>query len=437
MIYLLLAMLLCMAVFFYLLADEDLVSPCVVVPAAFAFCTGLAAIYTVEWSLTMHADSCLVIVAMVVCFEVGAFLSIRSFYGRSLPKPHEENSGFVLPWCFLLPLLLLMGIMAYLNYQELWQISRQFTNSNELGDIIGDTVHNMQMGASSRKFSRWYNYRMIFGQGAAYVCWFAMLCNLFDRRRSLLYNLRFALPMCLYIGFILFTSGRQQIVYVAIFTMVVGSVLYVRSHGFTKGAYRRIILLAVGAFLGFVALFYGMGMLSGKIDESKTVLRVLAHYAGTNITAFDYFLYHLPIPESEYIGTMTLLDVYAKLGKFLPGLPETHGYIKEFVQYDLISTNTYTALRRYIQDYGFVGCGIIMFLLGTLYQTLHNIIKYSQRRSFLLLAYGLFCYPFFLLCREERFLTSVVSFNTLYLLLTAYIFYRSLLYLKRKEVING
>lgn len=437
MIYLLLVMLACMVVFFYLLADEDLVSPCVIVPATFTFCTGLAAIYAVEWSLTMHWDSCLVIVATVACFEAGALLSIRSFCGRSLPQLYEADSGFVLPWCLLLPLLLLMGIMAYWNYQELWQISRQFTNSNELGDIIGNTVHNLQMGMSSRKFSRWYNYRLIFAQGAAYVCWFAMLCNIFGHCKSLVYNLRFALPMCLYIVFIILTSGRQQIVYVAIFTIVVGSILYVRSHGFAKGAYRRIILLALGSFVGFVALFYGMGMLSGKIDESKTVLRVLAHYAGTNITAFDYFLYHLPIPESEYIGTMTLIDIYAKLEKFLPGLPGTNWYIKDFVQYDLISTNTYTALRRYIQDYGFVGCGLIMFLLGTLYQTLHNLIKYSRGRGFLLLAYGLLCYPFFLLCREESFLTSVVSSNSVYLLLAVYIFYRGLLYLKRKEVING
>lgn len=437
MIYLLLAMLACMAVFFYILTNEDMVAPCVVVPAAFTFCTGLAVIYAVEWSLTMHWDSCLIIVAMVACFEVGALLSIRSFYGRSLPRLHEEDSGFVLPWCILLPLLLLTVIMAYWNYQELWQISRQFTNSNELGEMIHNTVHNLQMGTSSRKFSRWYNYRLIFAQGVAYVCWFAMLCNMFGHCKSFFYNLRFALPMGLYIVFIILTSGRQQIVYVAIFTMVVGSVLYVSNHGFAKGAYRRIILLALGSFVGFVALFYGMGMLSGKIDASKSVLRVLAHYAGTNITAFDYFLYHLPIPESEYIGTMTLTGVYAKLEKFLPGLPATHGYIKEFVQYDLISTNTYTALRRYIQDYGFVGCGLIMFLLGTLYQTIHNLIKYSQGRGFLLLAYGMICYPFFLLCREERFLTSVISTNSIYLLLISYIFYRGLLYLKGKEVING
>lgn len=433
MIYVLLLMLLSLAVFCYVAADRDFISPCVIVPVTFFFCTVLAALYTVRWNLPMHAETCFVIVAMIAFFEIGAMLSLWSFRAHELSAPTNTVHGFVLPWKCLVILMAVLLPCMYWNYQEFWDISRQFTSSTELSDMIGATIHHMEMG-DAEKFSRWYVYRMVFAQGAAFVCWFVFLYNMVYKSGTLLYNLRFILPMCAYLGFVVLTGGRQPTVYIAIFTLVVGSFLYTRKQGFSTAAYKHVILLCAIVFFAFFSVFYALGTLSGKIDETKTASSVLAHYAGTNISAFDVFLHSPPVPESQYIGTMTLVDAYAKLGKFFPSLPQAQGYIRDFVRFDGIDTNVYTALRRYIQDYGFIGCAMIMFILGAGYQVFYNLLKYHKgTNDFLLIAYGFLCYPCFLMCREERFMLEIISSRTVYVLIGMFLFYRCLLYIQKRN----
>ena len=430
LIYALLAAVVCLAVIMYAAYGRDIVAPAVVVPAAFAFCIGLAAAYTLPWGLPMHLDTCAVILAMVLFFELGAGVAGLPFPGA--PAGEGQARAFLLPLWLVGALTLLILAFAYLNYQELLQISRQFTSSHALSDIIGETIHQMQLGNADR-FSRWYSYRMFMAQSAAYACLMAFLYNLVYGCRSWLYNLRFLLPVAAYLLMILFTGSRQPTVYVAIFLLVAGSLLYRRRENFTAASELRVLLLLLLVAVGFVAAFYGLGTLSGKIDETKTVTSVLAHYAGTNISAFDYFLHHLPVPETEYIGTMTLIDVYAKLGLFVPDLPAVSGYIREFVDFGLINTNVYTALRRYIQDYGFVGCALIMFLLGLVYQYAYNFLKYRGGHLYGLLLYSSFCFPVFLLCREERFLMDLMNTSTIYVALLLFVFYRLLLLFREGE----
>ena len=432
MIYILLFMLLNLTFICYIVADRDFVSPCVIVPSTFSFCTALAALYTIKWNLPMHADTCLVIVAMIAFFEMGTLLALWSFRGHRLLEPITTFKGFVLPFKYLTPLIMVMILFLFFNYQELWEISRPFTTSMQLNSMIEATVYHMEIG-DARGFSRWYTYRFIFAQGAALVSGFAFLYNMIYKFKSLLYNLRFTLPICIYLGFIVMTGGRQSTVYIAIFMLVIGSLLYVRKQKYSKWAYKRVILLCMATFLAFFSVFYALGTLSGKVNETRTALGILAHYAGTNISAFDYFLHSLPIPESDYIGTMTLVDIYSKLGKLSTDIPQAQGYIRDFAKFDGIDTNVYTALRRYIQDYGFVGCAVIMFILGVFYQGLYNTLKYSRKLNcFLLIAYAFLCYPYFLMCREERFMLEILSSRTVYVLVCMFVLYRILLCIQKK-----
>lgn len=51
----------------------------------------------------------------------------------------------------------------------------------------------------------------------------------------------------------------------------------------------------------------GLGVASGKVTLGMGMFRALAHYAGTNIAAFDVFINEMNIPSSQYIGANTLV----------------------------------------------------------------------------------------------------------------------------------
>ncbi len=424
MMIMLLLILFFMTIIAYVFGEFDIISPAFVVPATFTFCVGLAAIYTDTWNLPMHFDTAVIILVMVLFFEIGVIYS-SCVCDRN--KDHNNQLDRLYTYTLSNRLFLLfissMAVIAWLNYQELFFISRQFTLSTDLGVIIGATIHQLQLG--NVEFSRWNSYRSMLAQGMTYVSLFAFLNNAICRRKIIITDFKFLVIVFLYAPILIFTGGRQQVIYLTIYTLVLGVFLYRLKNGFLRSNGYRLIGVGILALSIFIGLFYILGILSGKIRESYTITRVLAHYAGTNISALDYFINQGHIPDTGFIGTMTLTGIYSWLRVIGFELPEVRTYISTFVQFDGITTNVYTALRRYIQDYGYVGCGMIMLLLGMLYQAVYNYLKHKFN-YFALILYSFYCYPIFLLCREERFMTNILSTTTIYMLICVYITYKVL-----------
>lgn len=422
MIYLLLIFFLGILIISYFLCERDLLSPMVIVASTFLFSVFLDALYTDIWQLPMHFNTTLIIMSEVLFFLLGAFLIQRIFYGKVALKENENNTilshDLNLKYFFLINVI--MFIFLYLNYKEFCTLSQSFTNSSNLGDMIHALIQKISSGEA--QMSRWYSYRYIFMKSYTYIYIYIFAWNSINFNFKLK-NFIFLIPLAIFIPAIIFTAGRQEFVYLSIYSLIVSAFIYQKKYNFD---YKKSIQL-VGFIIIFLSTFLGLfflsGYLSGKITITMSPLRVLAHYAGINISAFDYFV-NTEYNDTLYIGRMTLAGIYVKLLNW--GIPVFNTHMP-YVQFYGIDTNVYTAFRKYIQDYGYVGCSIIMFLLGVLYTFAYNYLKYCKFNHFGLLIYSLQVYPIFLLCREERFFTGIISTTFVYTIFCIYFFYKMII----------
>ncbi len=399
----------------------DILEPSVIINASFLLCVFLAALYTDVWDLPMHLNTCLIIIGNILIFTIGTYLGHRAVNGCNNIRYDDVGRiySFEVTWNIILYIVLFLLIILYFNYKELISVAQLQGDNVNFSQILSTAINKLQHGEAA--FSRWYNYRYTLAKCIAYVSLFSFLYNMILSKR---YSIKFLGPVIIYIPIIVCTAGRQDLVYLFIFFLVTSIFLYQYQYSFNNRAMIKVLYILGICFVMFVILFYAGGLVSGKIALGTNPTRVLAHYAGTNISAFDVFVNNITIVESRYYGELTLVGPYNNLRSMGFDLPVNYGYIDQFTQFDGITTNVYTALRRYIEDYGYVGCAAIMFILGFLYSFWYNYLKRVLFNPFNLILYSTFCYPIFLLCREERFLTSIPSTTTVYMIISMAVIYK-------------
>ena len=433
MLLLLVLIMMFLTAFFFKLGKGSLLFVPFLVSGTFLFSSWLDYMYQDTWALPMHLDTISVIVWAIFCLAVGSFIARYAF--KEAPRfvtqdqltairEHEFYISPVIYW----PIISILCIFLYFTSQEFYFLAQRYTDSTSLGHQIGALINELQYG--NVQFSRWNSYRFVFFEAIAYTFTLAFIYNVKFHGFHYRY-LKFLFPTLFYMMAIIYTAGRQDFIYYSIFLLVSWLFLDEYVYGYTqKRIFRRLSVIIV-IFLFFVTLFLISGLLSGKINSVFSIFRVLAHYGGTNISAFDLFL-HRYYPDSAYIGTLTLPGVYAKLTYW--GLPKMNVYITDFAFFDGISTNVYTALRRYIQDYGIVGMSIIMFILGYIYTFFYQLCYKSKLSLWKVLLFSKYLFPIFLLCREERFMTTIISTTTIYVIVVMWFIFRFLLQYRRDNL---
>lgn len=418
MIYLLAVVLVVFSMGIYISEKKDILSPSVIVGASFALCVCLDALCAEEWDLPMHINTCIAILCGILSFNIGACVVGQSFSKVKTVKFNDDNRFDVqIIWISLMSLVLLCFL--YLNYNEFNAISHKFTTSENFSVMLRTVIDKLQAGEV--KYSTWYTWRMIIAQAVTYVSLFSFIYNAIYLR---IHMFRFLVPVAIYIPILIVTAGRQDFLYLAIFILVSTIFLYQSKYNFDVRKSYKVLGFLFLCFCAFLIFFFVSGILSGKIQAGMSPVKVLAHYAGTNISALDVFINQVTIPDDQYIGQITLTKIYNNLRSFGIDVPEKNVYISTFVFFSGISTNVYTAFRRYIQDYGYFGCFLIMFILGSLYSSFYGILKYRTKSCFLLIVYSTYCYPIFLFCREERFMTSILSARCLFTVLIMFLVYK-------------
>ena len=93
----------------------------------------------------------------------------------------------------------------------------------------------------------------------------------------------------------------------------------------------------------------------------------------------------------------------------------------DFVEFNGISGNVYTAIRRYHQDLGIVGLYGLMFFLGFFYAFFYLLV--NKRSCFGLLLYAYIIAPIVEISIEERFFMSILTHSKIPIIILLYLGY--------------
>lgn len=424
LIYLLVAMLTCILIMAYIFSNQDLFSPWVIIVASFLNSSVLAMLNIHYWNYEFHFNTCLIITSAVLIFGMGALVSNYIFMDTEPLSGATNSTYFIHPVIVLLVTIFLL-ILSYFSFQEVYQTSLRYGNTGGYVNMIRAIRPFIESNELS--FSRYHEYRNIISFGIASFFLIIFVYN-FINLKFKIWVFLLLLPVMAYIPVILLSTGRVGFLQLMVIFITSFAILYQKKHGYSFRTNIKIIAMLCVVVGIFLISFFSAGHLTGKvISTQRTPFVIISHYTGAQIPAFDVFLNEDYVPDNYLVGSITLLGIHGNLRTLGFHVPKPNMFLS-FTYFDNVSTNVYTSLRRYIQDYGFTGMWIIVFILGVGYTTIYNLIKYQTQSIWLLIIYSMFSLPLFMFGHDDMFLTGIVTSRNVYLMAILYFFCRILVY---------
>lgn len=399
---------------------KDIIHPASIFSMTMTWSVLLTLIMRHQWNLSVSLSATIVITTSILVFVTGSFWSDKMLLHNIGTVKQEKMMHFSLSWGILFLVLIIMAIFVVLTFRDTYLTSLALGNQNGVAGMI-QTVR-AATESEILKSSRWISYRTYFSCSFTYVCILFFFCNIFYNHESVKNNLKFLLPILFYLPLIILSGGRMELLNLAIYILLTGSIFYEKSYRFNNISRNKVVIASLVAGAGFFCLFLFFGFFTGKVSlHGRGPFEVIAHYGGLSAPALSVYLNSISL-ESPYIGLTTLWEFYNKLYVLGFHLPDNIKFL-DFVQFKGVNTNVYTAMRRYIEDFGFGGMYLIMFFLGMFYTAFYRFIEYKSHSNFLIAVYASIALPLFFSINEEIFLTHILRMSSLYRILLMYLIY--------------
>ncbi len=265
-------------------------------------------------------------------------------------------------------------------------------------------------------------------QACAYVITHSIITDLInfneERERN---NHWFIKVICIILFSIIsfLSTGRTMIMYYLLFILADICIQLTLVYGRSRRRNKAIIkygIIVVSVILGlfvFVDIFYR----ASKYGIERNPIDQVIKYTSSSLYAFDIYL-KSPSKATD-TGYETLYNVYSILRRIGFDYEKTSNTLP-FASFSNVRTNVYTALRRYIHDYGYVGLIIIQIVMGIIYESAYKKIKFGNASTLSIIIYCTFIFAPVFNCIEERFIINVLSLRSLMLVVFMYVIYNFL-----------
>lgn len=395
----------------------------------FIISTFFAMVNKTKWGYHFHAKTVIVILGALILFGLAACLS--KYAAEKFPCHVYDAAPEFIP-VKTKTLLIVCGaciLAAAYSFYSFYLFSIENGNPGGFGSMIKYIREAMLEFKSPGRF---VGHISIMLECISYIFAFIVV------RNTIFYGIKaryilFFIPMLCYMLIITVSGGRTEFIYITVFILMSGFICFMQKHQW-EGKYTiRLIIAGLTAFLVFLLIFRVTGLLKSS-GVGVSVFTSLSKYAGFGIPALDEYILNLR-PETGLIGDHTLSSVYSVLRSLGFNLPQLY-MPYDFINFPGIDSNIYTALRRYIEDYTYLGMCVMVVLISSVYTYSFEIIKKKRIFGFALVCFCSFCYPLFEFSIEERFLMRIISTTTIYQLLYLSVFYYFFIYrvLKKRKI---
>ncbi|MBU1145347.1 MAG: oligosaccharide repeat unit polymerase [Firmicutes bacterium] len=413
MLILLLFVLLVIEFLLYIINHKELLHPSIWFVSAFVFSTFIALINSKAWG-DISIFTVLVILLGVVSFLIGSIsgtiIVSKLKAKKDLRKLSEYYVSSSIKKSIVIIVILFMFIITIQYFVFIYNQSVLAGNPGGLNAMLS---YVRSISRDSELFSEvnsFINYGLIISQAFGFI--FAFICI----KNSILsykkFNFVYLVPIIIYLVQAILTTGRTKMINFLVFMFFSTLVIIKEKKLWSKKLNRIIIRYMILMVIIILVIFMGIDLtLRGSIYGTEwTVFYQISKYTGSSIKAFDLFLRN--IVQFPFSGDETLYNIYSILNRF--GFHfEIGSNALQSVHFSNITTNVYTALRRYIHDYGFFGMVLIQFILGLLFSSVFEYIKKGYNNGTLLILYSMNMYIIVYMSIEERFFLSAISINSM------------------------
>lgn len=418
MIYLLFLLLLILLIMAYLTSGRMILSPTFIVAGVFLLSTSFAILQSGKWGVSLDPLTVSVIMLGLLAFWAGELVVTAGLPRKRLPdtlafRRETKTEVISIPPVVVLAIsAVLAGMFVFylLDILRLAALKGPHETSSFLGQAKDAIVDGHKMNRLATQFS-------VIAECCSLVMMYAFLnnCMASGKKARWLYLLLPTVIQCAFLFAAFKRSGYIELV--AAFTVML--IVLGHKHGKLKlaGDTKLLALLGVVVVL-FFGLFILLGILAGP-NYGDNPLDKIAQYIGMSIPSLDHFLQNPPAP-SRYVGEHSFTSLYSVL-QTLGVVDAPAGRYLESVVFGGDRGNVYTALRRYIQDFSYVGMLIIMFTQGLTYRAF--LQKAMRHTGVWLIFYAVFAYALFMMSIDDLFLSFLVGTSTIYKLVYIPLFF--------------
>lgn len=411
----------------FIVSKYDVMHPFVILMCTMTFSFSMMITKADAWHMHFSTFAGIILVTSLITFGIGALWSDWNLKKiKNSEQPLDEIQKLEPPlhikniiyWSSIL----LMIVFLYFNFNTVYMTSLKLGNTNGYSGMIR-TVRLAQEHGLTTAFSRWYSYRDTFSTSFTYFSLYIFFYNIFFAQKPFWQSIKYLMPVVFYIPMLILSGGRLGLLQFVVFVITVSSFLYQKKHNFDLESRKITIVGFILSGIGFLLLFLGFGFFTGKVSfNGRDPFTILVHYAGLSMPAFSSFL-NSSFLEMDSIGNSTLWDLTRKFAVFGLNVPAPTIFLT-FIDFNGTTTNVYTAMRRYINDYGYIGMYFIMFFLGMFYTAIYNLIRFKCKNSVWIIIYAMICLPLYFSINDDMFLAKIIKTSELYQMGLIYIFYR-------------
>lgn len=427
----------------YYMTKKTILSPSVICCLMFTVSTFLLLIYAKEWNVNLSFLTIFYIIWSLFCVLCGEFIANKTKSQKTYLKSEEEieekkeKEIKINKWITYICVIFIV-LTAILYYRELAKI---VANSEYAQSVYGQEYSFFMQARWARTLEDanvniFVQLMLTVSEAIACVYAYIILYN-YIIHKKLCKNIAAYAVIIIYVVATFMTTGRSKMLNFCIYLIVVFLILFSKKNNWKNNQNGKLFTKILVIFLVALWLFYMAGKLTEKSSNYENFLDNFANYFSSSIYAFNEYVQN---PgrfdgDSNFFGIHTLSGLYSFLRKFGFDIPANIVAL-EYIQCGNYLTNIYTPLRRYLQDFGFIGLTIIMMFLGFFYSKLLNSNKKKNASGLKVIITGYLFFPLFYICIEERFFMDVIINRTVYTIISIILVYEILvknkIKLKRK-----
>lgn len=391
----------------YIYYKKDIIYPTVIFFGAYTL-SSLCALYnSYQWNTTISWKTVILLVAgSFVFLAVSLIIDFiykkknAEFDDKKIEK-YKYNIYKIEKWKIIVITvysILSISLLFYYVYKIAYQFGDNFNSFKEVLNVYrNNTAYNAN--ASLPKFM---SILMKINFASCYISMFIFVNNInFDEQKMKEKIKKYAfllIPVLTYFIQSFVSSNRLAMVTTIIAFVIMEIITWYRKENWNKTiSIKNLILLGVTGIITLLLFYYSATLVGRKIGRKP--LDYLTMYIGGSIECLDLYLDE-PTSKSGVIGYETFYGLVKNVHDYLKidvGKVPTGQLEWRYINDNKVMVgNVYTAYRRWIQDFGYIGAVILQVIMATIYICFYKYIKKceasNEKNNLLLILYSYFAY---------------------------------------------
>ena len=379
--------------------QKSFIAPSALLLLSFIMAIGLIAMNTENWDVVIYEEFTLYILSAVMAFVLGCFIMeivccANVGYGEQQIQDIEFGDNY--------PAVLLAFLSGVCGIAYLYLLTRDISFSGGISKALG-TIYNRAVTGSTSNFVLHQMLEIVIAVSKISV-FQLFIIKYFKKSKA--QNAVILVPVLVSLACMVFSTDRNIILRYIIYAVCLWVLFYsnnigesIRKRNWHIFKYAVVILAVV------VALFYGLGKAKGYTSNFE---RMIGIYGGSGLYNFNIYLHNFPGTELQWGSSTfsTLQNTLRALG-IIDGTAADTMVIDDMIIHAssngyVYASNVYSAMRPYLDDFGYLGMFVYPFIMGAFFEMLYYLTQ-RMKYGFAWIFYAVMIYPAVYFTIAEQF----------------------------------